>query len=132
MSTEPEPARPPRLRLTNTVLGSREPRALGRFYSRLLGWPIRTDEPDWVTLQTPDDGPGLAFQLETEHVRPVWPSGPGDQQMMAHLDIQVDDLAPATAFALGCGATLADFQPQQDVRVLLDPAGHPFCLWIEA
>jgi hypothetical protein len=24
---------------------------------------------------------------------------------------------------------LADYQPQQDVRVYLDPAGHPFCLW---
>ena len=23
---------------------------------------------------------------------------------------------------------LADFQPQDDVRVLLDPDGHPFCL----
>ena len=29
------------------------------------------------------------------------------------------------------GATLAEFQPQDDVRVYLDPAGHPFCLWVE-
>jgi len=28
------------------------------------------------------------------------------------------------------GATLADFQPQDDVRVYFDPAGHPFCLFI--
>jgi hypothetical protein len=25
---------------------------------------------------------------------------------------------------------LADFQPQQQVRVCVDPAGHPFCLWV--
>ena len=29
-------------------------------------------------------------------------------------------------------ATLADFQPQKDVRVLLDPAGHPFCLYADS
>ena len=23
-----------------------------------------------------------------------------------------------------------EFQPQDDVRVYLDPAGHPFCLWV--
>jgi hypothetical protein len=26
--------------------------------------------------------------------------------------------------------TAAEFQPQGDVRVCLDPAGHPFCLWV--
>jgi hypothetical protein len=24
---------------------------------------------------------------------------------------------------------VADHQPQDDVRVMLDPAGHPFCLY---
>ena len=28
------------------------------------------------------------------------------------------------------GATLPSFQPQDDVRVCLDPAGHPFCLYL--
>ena len=27
------------------------------------------------------------------------------------------------------GAQEADFQPQDDVRVMFDPAGHPFCLY---
>ena len=43
----------------------------------------------------------------------------------------VEDLAPAVADALELGATLADFQAQDDVRVLLDPAGHPFCLYLD-
>jgi hypothetical protein len=31
---------------------------------------------------------------------------------------------------LSAGAVPADFQPQDDVRVFLDPAGHPFCLFV--
>ena len=33
--------------------------------------------------------------------------------------------------ALELGATLAGFQPQADVRVLLDPASHPFRLYLD-
>jgi hypothetical protein len=73
----------------------------------------------------------LSFQLEEQQVRPVWPAGPGDQHMQMHLDIEVDDLDAACAEAVAAGATLAEFQPQDDVRVLIDPAGHPFCLWVE-
>jgi hypothetical protein len=47
---------------------------------------------------------------------------------MMHLDFQVDDLDEAVSEAVGLGATLADDQFQDNVRVLLDPAGHPFCL----
>jgi hypothetical protein len=50
--------------------------------------------------------------------------------MQLHLDLQVEDLHAATARALELGATEADFQPQDDVRVLLDPDGHPFCLFL--
>jgi Glyoxalase-like domain len=49
---------------------------------------------------------------------------------MVHLDIQVDDLDAAGAHAVAVGATLADYQPQDDVRVYLDPVGHPFCLFL--
>ena len=115
--------------LTATVLDAPDPRALAEFYHRLLGWPIGRDEPDWVTLRPPDGGAGLSFQTEPAYVRPVWPAGPGDPRMMMHLDIEVDELEPAVAFAVSLGATVADFQPQPDVRVLLDPDGHPFCLW---
>jgi hypothetical protein len=47
---------------------------------------------------------------------------------MMHFDFQVGDLESAVADALALGATLAAEQPQENVRVLLDPAGHPFCL----
>ena len=47
---------------------------------------------------------------------------------MMHLDVQVGDLDSSVAEAVALGATLATVQPQENVRVLLDPAGHPFCL----
>ncbi len=50
--------------------------------------------------------------------------------MMLHLEIRVEDLEAALAHAVECGATPADYQPQDDVRVCLDPVGHPFCLWL--
>jgi hypothetical protein len=51
--------------------------------------------------------------------------------MMMHLEIQADDLGAGVAHAVAVGATLAEFQPQDDVRVCLDPAGHPFCLFTQ-
>ena len=112
------------------VLDSPDARELAAFYRRLLGWTAAEDEPGWVTLRSPDGGAGLSFQTERAHVRPAWPAGPGNQQMQVHLDIAVDDLAAAEEHAVAAGALLADFQPQDDVRVYLDPAGHPFCLYL--
>jgi catechol 2,3-dioxygenase-like lactoylglutathione lyase family enzyme len=116
--------------LTAAVLDSADPPALARFYQRLLGWPIGSEDPTWVTLRPEGGGAGLSFQLEPDHAPPVWPAAAGQQQMQVHLDIEVDDLAAAVALAVEAGATEAGFQPQDDVRVLLDPAGHPFCLWV--
>jgi predicted enzyme related to lactoylglutathione lyase len=121
----------PRIRLTAPVLGTPDPHGLALFYHRLLGWPIRDDEPDWATLRPADGSTGLSFQLETEHVPPVWPPKPGTQQMQVHLDLQVDDLAAASAVAEEAGARLlnAYTDPNEDVRTYADPAGHPFCLF---
>ena len=116
--------------MSGVVLDAPDARQLAAFYRRLLGWAVAMDEPDWMMLRAPDGGPGLSFQTEKAYARPTWPAGPGDQQMMVHLDIEVDDLDVAGAHAVAAGATLADYQPQDDVRVHLDPAGHPFCLWV--
>jgi catechol 2,3-dioxygenase-like lactoylglutathione lyase family enzyme len=120
----------PKLTVTGTNIDAPDANALADFYRRLLGWTTRTEEPGWVVIQ-PEDGSGnLSFQTESRYVRPVWPAGPGDQQMMMHLEIKVDDLEASVAHAVAQGATLAGFQPQEDVRVCLDPAGHPFCLYL--
>lgn len=118
------------LKLTATVLDAPDAQTLARFYRDLLGWPLGDDTPGWATIRPPDGGAGLSFQTEPRYQPPTWPADDGDQLMMAHLDIEVDDLDTAGAHALAVGATLAEHQPQDDVRVYLDPAGHPFCLWI--
>ena len=120
----------PRTTLTATVLDAPDAGELARFYERLLGWEIGRDEGDWVTLRPPGGGAGLSFQTESAHARPTWPAGAGDQQMQMHLDIEVDDLDAAVAHAVAAGATVVPHQPQKHVRVCLDPAGHPFCLWV--
>jgi predicted enzyme related to lactoylglutathione lyase len=113
------------------VLEAPDAQVLSRFYARLLDWPVGDDDPGWVTLVPPDGAGVLSFQTSRDYVRPVWPAVEGQQQMMAHLDVEVDDLDVAVAAALELGATVASFQPQEHVRVLLDPAGHPFCLYVD-
>ena len=121
----------PTFRLTAAVLGTPDPRGLARFYQRLLGWPIRSDEEEWATLRPDDGGAGLSFQLEADHEPPVWPQVPGAQQMQLHLDIEVDDLEAACALAEEAGARPLGGHEDDDevVRVFADPAGHPFCLF---
>jgi len=86
------------MRLSATVLSAPDPSALADFYQRLLGWTVVEREPDWVMLRPPSGGTGLSFQPEPSYSRPVWPAAPGDQQMMLHLDIAVEDLEPAVAW----------------------------------
>ncbi|MQA64008.1 MAG: VOC family protein [Actinophytocola sp.] len=120
----------PGMRISAAVLGAPDPQALGAFYARLLGWTVVENQPVWVRVRPPSGETGLSIQLEPDYVRPVWPAVPGEQQMMSHLDIAVDDLEAGVAWALDAGARLADYQPQEHVRVMLDPAGHPFCLFL--
>ncbi len=117
------------MRISAAVLGAPDPRALGAFYARLLGWTVVRNDPSWVMLRPAGGGTGLSFQHEPDYVAPVWPAVPGQQQMMVHLDVAVAELDQGVAWAIAAGATLAAYQPQDDVRVMLDPAGHPFCLF---
>ncbi|GGL61624.1 glyoxalase [Streptomyces fumigatiscleroticus] len=120
----------PRFALSATVLDAPDAQELAWFYRQLLDWPVKEDGADWVMLAPPEGGAGLSFQTEPHFVRPRWPATPDEQQMMLHLDIEVDDLPTAVAHATACGAVLAGFQPQEDVRVLFDPVSHPFCLFV--
>ena len=113
------------------VLEAPDAPALARFYVELLGWKLHGSTPQDATI-SPDDGVTyLSFQTSPTYERPVWPNAPGAQQMMLHLDFEVEDLAVAVEHAIELGAELAEFQPQDNVRVLLDPAGHPFCLYLD-
>ncbi|GAB3663358.1 VOC family protein [Nocardioides korecus] len=118
------------IRVSTVTLSSADPAGLARFYADLLGQdrPVPQD-PTWVVLRTPTIT--LAFDLDEGHRPPAWPTRADAPPLQVHLEVQVDDLEGALTHALGCGAALADHQPQEDVRVCLDPAGHPFCLWVD-
>jgi catechol 2,3-dioxygenase-like lactoylglutathione lyase family enzyme len=123
-------SRPPRMTLSAPVLDAPDPHALAAFYRRLLGWTVVQNEPGWVKLRPPGGGTGLSVQAEPLHTAPTWPAAEGAQQIQAHLDIEVDDLESAARHAVEAGAVLAAVQPDEDVRVFLDPVGHPFCLFL--
>jgi catechol 2,3-dioxygenase-like lactoylglutathione lyase family enzyme len=128
-----------KLQVSSVTIMAPDPRALAEFYSRLLAQAVTTTEepgpgkpPEagWAQIRATDGGPTLNFEYERQWKPPVWPAEPGGQTATQHLDILVDDLEAATDHAVALGATLADFQPQETVRVLFDPAGHPFCLFV--
>ncbi len=130
--------------VTSVTINAPDPRELAAFYARMLGWPVTASDPPrpgkppedgWAQIRPPEgeEGPTLNFEYEEAgYVPPAWPSVTGRQQSMEHLDIAVGDLDATVAWAVEAGAKLADFQPQEDVRVLFDPAGHPFCLFLDA
>ena len=126
------------MRVSGPVLDAADPVGLARFYERMLGWtmtesegprPGYPPEDGWARIMSPSGHMKIEFQWEQHYSSPVWPPAEGDQQMMIHLDIAVEDLEQGVAWAIAAGATVAEHQPQDRVTVMLDPAGHPFCLF---
>jgi catechol 2,3-dioxygenase-like lactoylglutathione lyase family enzyme len=129
----------PHMEVGALTIGAARPRELAQFYAAMLGWQVvalegpRPGKPPadgWAQIRPPEgeSGPTLNFETEEHYRRPVWPSIEGEQAATQHLDIGVDDLDTAVAWAQEKGATLAEVQPQEHVRVMIDPDGHPFCL----
>ncbi|MET1052815.1 MAG: VOC family protein [Mycetocola sp.] len=110
--------------LRSFVFDCPDPRSLASFYEEVLGMERIIDNDDWVALKKPG-GPRLAFQLVDGYTPPQWPGQLVPQQ--AHLDIEVTDIDQAEPAVLALGATEAGYR-EDDFRVYLDPAGHPFCL----
>ena len=121
-----------KIKMYSITLDCLDPHELAAFYERLLKWEIAFFDEEYACLGAPgmEQGayPGMTFQRNPEYVPPVWPQRPEEQQQMVHLDLAVNDLEKAVNYALECGATLANEQFSDDWRVMLDPAGHPFCL----
>jgi hypothetical protein len=99
--------------------------ALAAFWAALLdgevtltgeGYAVVAVAQGWLTAYEVDD-----------YQPPTWPDGARPRQL--HLDVAVADLEDAERRALALGATKPSTQPSPtEWRVLLDPAGHPFCL----
>jgi len=114
------------------TIDCKDPHELAKFYAALMNWEYKPLDDNWAYVCAPGikQGayPSLLFQRNPEYVPPVWPEEPDAQQQMAHLDFAVNDLEKAIQHAIECGAKIADKQFSDEWRVMLDPAGHPFCL----
>ncbi|MQY21683.1 VOC family protein [Nocardia macrotermitis] len=116
----------PTARLFAVTIDCPNPTRLAQFYQVFLGGQLRSGSPDFVVL-TSDHGVRLDFQRVANHQPPPWPDPSAPRRL--HLDFEVDDLAPTEQHLIHHGATLASQQPGgQRFRVLVDPAGHPFCI----
>jgi hypothetical protein len=104
-----------------------DPHALALFYSALLEKEIAFESEDFSAIQL--DNLWLSMQRVEGFKPSTWPTS--DTPSHVHLDFSVSDLDAGEAAAIAVGAVLAPEQPARDRwRVLIDPAGHPFCITV--
>jgi catechol 2,3-dioxygenase-like lactoylglutathione lyase family enzyme len=112
-------------RLGAVSIDAADPAALAAFYQQLLDLEVLFESPTFIALK--GAGVLLTFQQVKDHLPPDWPGTAIPKQL--HLELAVTDLDAAEEQAIEYGAIKAPEQPAPDRwRVLLDPAGHPFCL----
>jgi predicted enzyme related to lactoylglutathione lyase len=102
-----------------------DPKPLADFYAGFLGMTIAYQDEN-VAMITGEQGPAIGFGKVDHYSAPAWPDENSDKQF--HLDLKVADIDAAEKVAVELGATVPEHQPGETWRVLLDPAGHPFCL----
>jgi catechol 2,3-dioxygenase-like lactoylglutathione lyase family enzyme len=121
----------PTLRFQTVCIDCSDANAMADFYGELLGWEITYRDDDFILMRDPGGGAGLSFQARQDYRPPTWPEQRDSQDKMMHLEIRMEDLDAAVAHTLASGGRLAGYQGRDDLRVMLDPAGHPFCLFLE-
>lgn len=119
------------VRVRSVVLDCPDPRALASFYADLLGGRAETGDPDWCEVHLGEPSLKLAFQRVSPYLAPEWPDGRPQQ---LHLDLTVSDLDTVSRRAQSLGATALTGpveEPGGVFTVHADPAGHPFCMFME-
>ena len=122
------------MKMGAVVLDSDISEELANFYQRLLGWSKESQlfEGDtwYVVKSTSGEGVPLVFQQVDDYKIPTWPSAGDFQQQMLHLDFYVkfDAYSDEIEHAVSCGAKISEVQLSESWKVMLDPAGHPFCI----
>lgn len=132
--------------LSQVVIDTTDARETAEFWRQLLGLVYRPGhEPpspgeeavagrDWLNLRDPDGTPRLAFQQVPSLEPTTWPDHTVPQQL--HLDLTVDSVAGLHAahervLALGGQLRLdRSDDPEEPLRVYVDPAGHTFCIFV--
>jgi hypothetical protein len=113
---------PDGLRFVGVSLDCPDPQALARFYLGLLGGELAWSNEHSAGVKVP--GVLVVAQRIDDYRPPAWPGA-----SIVHLDLSASELLDEPeARAIELGATRAEFQPDSRWRVLLDPAGHPFCI----
>jgi hypothetical protein len=113
------------VRLGAVSVDCADPSGLAEFYRNILDLQVMFSSDDFVALQ--GAGVLMTFQRVGDHKPPDWPDGAIPKQL--HLELAVSDLDGQEAKMLALGATKAEVQPNPEGwRVLIDPAGHPFCI----
>ncbi|MGS2589948.1 VOC family protein [Streptomyces hebeiensis] len=118
----------PAIRYAAVTFDCADPAELARFYGEALALPTVYAGDDFIMLGQ-EGAPGLGFYRLPDYRPPAWPDPTGERGKQAHLELGVADLDEAEARLVSLGAVKAQEQPNPDRwRVLLDPAGHPFCV----
>ncbi|MEV6795341.1 VOC family protein [Streptomyces sp. NPDC051320] len=116
----------PAIRYAAVTFDCPDPAELARFYGDALGLAVAYSTDDFVLLGQ-EGAAGLGFNRLADYRPPTWPDP--SQGKQAHIELGVDDLDAARTRLLALGAVEPAVQPAPDRwRVLLDPAGHPFCI----
>ncbi|HEY0696350.1 MAG TPA: VOC family protein [Micromonospora sp.] len=106
-------------------LDSPDPRRHADFYHRILGWEVTHAEDAYAMIG--NGSVSVGFGRVEAYQPPVWPDETAGKRY--HLDFYVDDLDVAEKECVAAGAVRPGFQPGGERwRVLLDPAGQPFCI----
>lgn len=110
------------MRFVGVSLDCADPAELADFYLRLLGGRLLWSHASSAGVQVP--GVLLVLQRVADYRPPVWPGA-----SIVHLDLTAgEQLDEPEQRAVALGARAVNLQPDPRWRVLLDPAGHPFCL----
>ena len=107
------------------TLDCADAQSLAQFWAAMLGGTIVFSTAQSVGVRS--EAGRLAAMVVADYRPPTWPESEVPKQI--HLDLGVEDLEAAVAEAIRHGAIPAAVQPAPEARrILLDPAGHPFCL----
>jgi len=123
-SPTPREARVTHIQFDGIVIDCPDDMLLMRFYHQLTGMEIQHVDDTFPEIHA--HGVSLLFQRVEGYHPPTWPTQERGQQI--HLEFVTDDIEAAVAHAESIGATRAPAPPEDDSAVMLDPAGHPFCL----
>ena len=107
--------------MSQIAIDARDPEALAKWWSEVLGWSMRVDS-DGDAFVTPPPGQG------TELLFLGVPEGKTVKNRV-HLDFTPDDQAAEVERLTELGATRVDIgQGEQSWVVLADPEGNEFCV----